>query len=119
MTVFYFFSGLIYPSGVQKIPTACITVEDAEMMTRMAARGTKIVINLKMAAKTLPPVVSRNTVAEIKGSVYPEQVSAFLFKSSKLMLYFVSSENSYKDFEVERAEKLDGFVNPLLPKSDL
>ena len=72
-------------SGVEKIPTACITVEDAEMMARMAARGTKIVINLKMAAKTLPPVVSRNTVAEIKGSVYPEQVHAFLLKSSKLI----------------------------------
>ncbi|XP_020601903.1 carboxypeptidase Q-like [Orbicella faveolata] len=63
-----------YEQGVEKIPTACITVEDAEMMARMAARGTKIVINLKMAAKTLPPAVSRNTVAEIKGSVYPEQV---------------------------------------------
>ena len=44
------------------------------MMARMAARGTKIVINLKMEAQTLPPTVSRNTVAEIKGSVYPEQV---------------------------------------------
>ena len=61
-------------TGVKKIPTACITVEDAEMMTRMAARGTKIVVNLKMEAKTLPPAVSRNTVAEVKGSVYPEQV---------------------------------------------
>ena len=65
-------------SGVEKIPTACITVEDAEMMARMAARGTKIMINLKMAAKTLPPVVSRNTVAEVKGSMYPEQVCGFL-----------------------------------------
>ena len=63
--------------GVKKIPTACVTVEDAEMMARMAARGTKIVINLKIAAKNLPPAVSRNTVAEIKGSVYPEQVCAF------------------------------------------
>ena len=45
------------------------------MMSRMAARGTKIVVNLKMEAKTLPPAVSRNTVAEIRGSVYPEQVS--------------------------------------------
>lgn len=61
--------------GVKKIPTACITVEDAEMMARMAARGTKIVVNLKMEAKTLPPSVSRNTVAEIRGGVYPEQVS--------------------------------------------
>ena len=43
-------------------------------MARMAARGTKIVINLKMEAQTLPPSVSRNTVAEIRGSVYPEQV---------------------------------------------
>ncbi|XP_078359744.1 carboxypeptidase Q-like [Oculina patagonica] len=63
-----------YQTGVEKIPTACITVEDAEMLARMAARGTKIVINLKMEAKTLPPAVSRNTVAEIKGSEYPEQV---------------------------------------------
>ena len=30
-----------------------------------------------MEAQNLPPVISRNTVAEIKGSVYPEQVSAF------------------------------------------
>ena len=71
-------------SGVKKIPTACITVEDAEMMTRMAARGTKVVINLKMAAKNFPPAVSRNTIAEIKGSVYPEQVSAFVSASLSL-----------------------------------
>ena len=68
--------GVIYLfyKGVKEIPSACITVEDAEMMARMAARGTKIVINLKMEAKMLPPAVSRNTVAEVKGSVYPEQV---------------------------------------------
>ena len=63
---------------MKKIPTACITVEDAEMLARMAARGTKIVIKLKMAAKTLLRVISRNTVAEVKGSVYPEQVCGFL-----------------------------------------
>lgn len=63
-----------YEKGVKKIPTACITIEDAEMMTRMAARGTKIIVNLKMEAQNLPQVVSRNTVAEIKGSVHPEQV---------------------------------------------
>ncbi|XP_031552729.1 carboxypeptidase Q-like [Actinia tenebrosa] len=63
-----------YSKGVKKIPTACITIEDAEMLGRMAARGTKITINLKMEAKTLPPVTSRNTVAEIVGSKYPDQV---------------------------------------------
>lgn len=54
------------------------------MMTRMAARGTKIVVNLKMEAKTLPPAISRNTVAEVKGSVYPEQVFD-LFLDMKLV----------------------------------
>ncbi|XP_071097639.1 carboxypeptidase Q-like [Haliotis cracherodii] len=63
-----------YNDNVTKIPTACITVEDAEMMYRMSQRGEKIVVNLKMEAKNLPPVKSRNTVAEIKGSTYPEQV---------------------------------------------
>ena len=58
-----------------KIPTACITVEDAEMMSRMASRGNKIVIQLKMGAKSYPDADSFNTVAEITGSKYPEQVS--------------------------------------------
>uniref|UniRef100_F6PX15 Carboxypeptidase Q n=1 Tax=Monodelphis domestica TaxID=13616 RepID=F6PX15_MONDO len=63
-----------YQDGVPKIPTACITVEDAEMMARMASRGTKIVIQLKMEAKNYPDAESFNTVAEITGSKYPEQV---------------------------------------------
>lgn len=58
-----------------KIPTACITVEDAEMMSRMASRGNKIVVHLEMGAKTYPDADSYNTVAEITGSKYPEQVS--------------------------------------------
>ncbi|XP_027437823.1 carboxypeptidase Q isoform X2 [Zalophus californianus] len=63
-----------YQDGVPKIPTACITVEDAEMMSRMASRGNRIVIQLKMGAKKYPDVDSFNTVAEIIGSKYPEQV---------------------------------------------
>ncbi|RXM28457.1 Carboxypeptidase Q [Acipenser ruthenus] len=62
-----------YSPGVPKIPTACITVEDAEMMARMAHRGTKIVIHLQMGAKTYPDADSYNTVAEIVGSKFPEQ----------------------------------------------
>nr|AAC17945.1 hematopoietic lineage switch 2 [Mus musculus] len=63
-----------YQDGVPKIPTACITVEDAEMMSRMASRGNKIVIHLEMGAKTYPDTDSFNTVAEITGSMYPEDV---------------------------------------------
>ncbi|XP_013390053.1 carboxypeptidase Q-like [Lingula anatina] len=63
-----------YSNTTKRIPTACITIEDAEMMNRMADRGTKIVVHLQMDAKNLTPVKSRNTVAEIVGSKYPEQV---------------------------------------------
>ncbi|XP_062424318.1 carboxypeptidase Q isoform X3 [Rhea pennata] len=62
-----------YQPGVPQIPTACISVEDAEMMSRMSLRGTKIVVYLKMNAKTYPDSSSFNTVAEIVGSKYPEQ----------------------------------------------
>uniref|UniRef100_A0ACB8FFG9 Uncharacterized protein n=1 Tax=Sphaerodactylus townsendi TaxID=933632 RepID=A0ACB8FFG9_9SAUR len=62
-----------YQSGVRKIPTACISIEDAELMARLSSRGTKIVLTLKMEAKTYPDADSFNTVAEIVGSKYPEQ----------------------------------------------
>ncbi|XP_066539109.1 carboxypeptidase Q-like isoform X2 [Hoplias malabaricus] len=63
-----------YDSGVPQIPTACIAVEDAQMMARMAHRGTKIVVRLTMGAQNLPDAESFNTVAEIIGSQHPEQV---------------------------------------------
>lgn len=63
-----------YESGVMRIPTACITVEDAETLARMQRRGQRIVIRLLLEARNEPDVPSRNVVAEIVGSVYPEQV---------------------------------------------
>uniref|UniRef100_A0A2C9JSQ5 Carboxypeptidase Q n=1 Tax=Biomphalaria glabrata TaxID=6526 RepID=A0A2C9JSQ5_BIOGL len=58
----------------KKIPTASITVEDAELMWRLSRRGINITVTLYMEAQNLSPVTSYNTVAEIKGSQYPEQV---------------------------------------------
>ncbi|KAK3551394.1 hypothetical protein QTP70_016640 [Hemibagrus guttatus] len=63
-----------YQPGVPQIPTACITVEDAQMMARMVHRGINIVVHLTMGAQTLEDVDSFNTVAEITGSEHPEQV---------------------------------------------
>ncbi|KAG2464828.1 carboxypeptidase Q-like isoform X2 [Polypterus senegalus] len=63
-----------YQADVVKIPAACITIEDAEMMARMAQRNIKIVLHLVMGAQTYPDVLSYNTVAEIVGSQFPEQV---------------------------------------------
>lgn len=63
-----------YDSSVKKIPTASITIEDAQMLYRLQQRGEKIILNLKMGAQDLPEKISRNTIAEIKGSTKPEKV---------------------------------------------
>jgi len=44
------------------------------MFSRMQKRGEKIVLRLKMGAKNYPQVISRNIIADITGSVYPNEV---------------------------------------------
>lgn len=57
-----------------KVPAAALSVEDAMMVHRMIDRGEKVVINLKMSAKTLPDAPSRNVVAELVGSEKPDEI---------------------------------------------
>ncbi len=63
-----------YEAGVKKIPHAAVTIEDAAMLHRLADRNIKIKVQLKMEAKTLEDVPSRNVVAEFRGSEAPEEV---------------------------------------------
>ena len=62
-----------YQGNAKKIPAACITVEDAELLSRIQSRGEKITIKLYMGAVNYNMSLSRNTVAEIKGSTLPQQ----------------------------------------------
>ena len=66
-----------YDTTVAKIPTAAITVEDAMMIHRMVSRGEPVVVKLEMEAQTLPDVMSRNVMAEIRGSEKPDEIIAF------------------------------------------
>jgi carboxypeptidase Q len=63
-----------YEDGVPPIPHAAITGEDASMMHRMQDRGQRIEVHLKMEAQTLPDAQSRNIMAEIRGSEFPDEV---------------------------------------------
>ncbi|NIW35219.1 MAG: M20/M25/M40 family metallo-hydrolase [Gemmatimonadetes bacterium] len=63
-----------YDPNVPQIPHAAITLEDADMLARMQARGEEIEVVLKMEAETLPDVLSRNVMAEVVGWEHPEQV---------------------------------------------
>ena len=63
-----------YDTTVAKIPAAALSVEDAAMLHRMANRGERIRVNLRMEARTHPDVPSRNIVAELVGSEKPEEI---------------------------------------------
>ncbi|KAL3185224.1 hypothetical protein MRX96_031096 [Rhipicephalus microplus] len=63
---------LHYMPEYPKIPAAAVTVEDADMLWRLAKRGSKVVVHLEMSNNHTQGV-SRNIVADITGSVFPEQ----------------------------------------------
>ena len=63
-----------YDKDVLKIPTACITIEDANMFDRLELNGERLRIQLYMEAKDESPRISRNTVAELTGSSLPDEV---------------------------------------------
>lgn len=62
-----------YEEGVDKIPAAAISIETAEMLARLAEERNDVMIYMYMGAENRPPVMSRNTIAEIRGSQYPEK----------------------------------------------
>ena len=66
--------GMAYDDSVTRIPHAALTVEDAEMLQRFQDRGARIVVRLKMEARTLDDAPSRNVIAEIRGSELPDEV---------------------------------------------
>lgn len=63
-----------YEEGVAKIPTAALTVEDAERLRRLDDLGEPIEIRLELEAETLPDALSHNVMAEITGSELPDEV---------------------------------------------
>lgn len=60
--------------SVPRIPGAAVTVEDAEMLQRMQSRGEQVTVKLTMGARTLPDAMSRNVIAEVRGSERPDEV---------------------------------------------
>jgi carboxypeptidase Q len=63
-----------YDESTPKIPHAAITIEDAEYFAREQARGIVPRARLYMEAQTLPDAPSRNVVAELRGTEYPDEV---------------------------------------------
>lgn len=62
-----------YDDGVAKIPAAAVTLEDAELLARLAAQG-KTTIELSLGAKQLPDSESGNAIAELRGRELPDEI---------------------------------------------
>ena len=62
-----------YQDGVPKIPSACITIEDADTFQRMQNNGENLRVKIFMNCENHPLTKSRNTIAEITGSIFPEE----------------------------------------------
>jgi carboxypeptidase Q len=60
--------------SVRKIPAAAISVEDAELLHRLANRGLPLTVHLTLLPQTLPDALSANVSAEIRGRSLPNEV---------------------------------------------
>lgn len=65
---------MLYEEGVPRVPSAAISVEDAERFRRAQAAGREIRLRLRLGARTLPDAISHNVVAEIRGRERPEEI---------------------------------------------
>ena len=63
-----------YHNSVKKIPHAAITLEDASSFKRLSDRGERIILKLNMDARKAGDSWSKNIIAEIVGSEYPDEI---------------------------------------------
>jgi len=62
-----------FPAGGRSIPAAAISVEDAELLHRLLAKG-PVRVHLELGCKILPDATSFDVVAELRGRERPEEV---------------------------------------------
>lgn len=62
-----------YDENIRKIPTAAITLEDADLIRRIHLRGEKVVLNIKLFS-SYDTKTSRNTLIDYKGTANPEKL---------------------------------------------
>jgi carboxypeptidase Q len=66
--------GTSYAEGVEKIPAAAVSAEDAERLQRLADSGRRVRVRLKMEARFEADAESANVVGEIRGRELPDEV---------------------------------------------
>jgi hypothetical protein len=62
-----------YDDGVPKIPAAAVSVEDSELLARLAAKG-PVSVHLHLESEMLPDAPSANVIGELRGKDKPDEV---------------------------------------------
>ena len=62
-----------YDKDEAKIPAAAISVEDAELLDRLAAAG-KVSVQLRLEPQQLPDAESANVIGELRGREKPDEI---------------------------------------------
>lgn len=63
-----------YEPKAPQVPGVASSVEDAELIARLAAAGETVRVRLKLGAKTLPDAPSANVIAELRGREKPDEI---------------------------------------------
>jgi carboxypeptidase Q len=66
--------GMGYADDAPKVPAAAIPVEDAQRMQRLANRGVRIRVRLKMESTFEADAESFNVIGELRGSEKPDEI---------------------------------------------
>jgi Zn-dependent M28 family amino/carboxypeptidase len=64
---------LDYDNKLPKIPAAAVTIEDADLIDRLAAAG-PVSVHLHLESQQLPDAESANVIGELRGSDKPDEV---------------------------------------------
>jgi carboxypeptidase Q len=64
-------------SNTASIPSAAITIEDAEYFQRLQNGNNTAIVRLFMSGRTLTNQPANNVIADFKGSLYPNEVLVF------------------------------------------
>jgi carboxypeptidase Q len=65
---------LNYANGTPRIPAAALATEDADRLQRMADRGARVVVRLRMDAHFESDVESFNLIGELRGRERPDEL---------------------------------------------
>ena len=65
---------MVYDANLPTIPHVALTIEDALMIGRIFDRGLPVILKLHVTSKNSPDRLSRNIIAELEGSTYPDEI---------------------------------------------